>query len=155
MAPMMVMTNETTAAKIGRSMKNWLIRMRLPRSSPVPSPHSSWGEGWGEGQPFAPAPLAAPLPIVRSMERGRSFPLLLRRAASRRFRHRQRLALGRHLLAGPGALQAPRDHPLVARQPFARHAQAVEQGPGDDALARDGAVLADGKDILVCLVGAD
>src|SRR5688572_10402987 len=123
---MIVITTETTAAKIGRTMKNWLMRMPSLYLCPLSPPA-------GRG----------------------SLPLLSRRGVGRSFRDGERLALGAHLLAGPGAMQSLGDHPFIARDAFARHAQSVGQWAWHDGLARHRAVLADGQHVLVGLVGAD
>src|SRR5262245_38451387 len=122
---MMVMTSATTAAKIGRSMKNRLILMGLA----------------------VPARAAWAFPAL--------FLGLRRRLYGRRLGQRQSLALGRHLDAGAGALQPPGDDPLLGGETFAHHAQALVQGAELDVAARHAAVFTNGVHELVGLVGAD
>src|SRR5262245_50443730 len=125
MAPMMVMTSATTAAKIGRTMKKRLILMGLA----VPA-RGAWA---------CPA----------------SFLGLRRRPCGRRLRERQSLALGRHLDAGAGALQPPGEDPLLGEDTFAHHAQTLVQGAELDVAPRHAAVFTHGVDEFVGLVGAD
>src|SRR5262245_14311490 len=113
MAPMMVMTSATTAAKIGRSMKNRLILMGLA----VPA-RAAWACS-------------------------ASFLGLRRRLRGWRLGERQSLPLGRHLDAGTGALQPTGYDPLLGGEAFAHHAQALVQGAELDVAARHAAVLAD------------
>src|SRR5581483_6690935 len=94
MAPMIVMTSETTVAKIGRSMKKRLILMG-----------------------FA-------FPTRGARCRPASFLRLGDRRLGQRLREGQGLAPGGHPSAGPGALQAPDDHPIHGRDTLAHHAHA-------------------------------
>src|SRR5215207_4051640 len=116
MAPMMVMTSATTAAKIGRSMKKRLILM---------------------GFAF-PAGGAAPRPA--------SFLRLRDRLCGRPRGQGRRLALGADLAAGAGALQAPNDHPLRGRDALAHHAQPLVERAEPDVAARHGAIVDDDID---------
>ena len=127
MAPMIVMTSDTTAAKIGRSMK------KLADAHAVALPASA-------SAACEPGSLAASCPARRR-------PTPPRRRAPRAWARPSGRA---------GALQALGDHPFVARACLrAPRAARRTMGPSFDGLARHRAVLADDIDELVGLVGAD
>src|SRR5215472_2694595 len=113
MPPMMVMTSDTTAAKIGRSMKKRLILMGV-------------------------------LPTGGAQRRRASFLCLRDGPPGRRCGRRRHLALGGHLAAGTGALQAAHDHPVLGGDALAHDTHALVHGSELDVAARHDAVRADG-----------
>src|SRR4051794_35112715 len=119
MAPMMVTTSATTAAKIGRSMKKRLILMGVA----VPK------RGAGRRPP--------------------SFLRLHDRLGGHGRCRRRLLAPGCDLAARARTLQPPDDHPLLRRDAFAHYAHALVERAELDVAAGHGAVVADNVDELV------
>src|SRR5262245_5516508 len=113
MAPMMVMTIDTTAAKIGRAMKKRLKSMGWPPSSRQPAGRED-----------------------SSFRR-----LRLRRLRRAGLRLGDGEALGLDLGARTRALQASGDHPLAGSEALAHHPQAVDQRSRLDVAAPHHAVV--------------
>src|SRR5690625_1465305 len=138
MAPAITMRIDSTAALIGRSMKDWAIFMTIPWQGMT----AAAGSRSAAGHRGLRAAAERPAPAQR---------LAWRLGPARA----QRRLLGRDLLAGAHALQAVDDDAVAGLQARADHAQAVEQRTKVDALVTGLAVLVDHVDEAMAKIGAD
>src|SRR5271157_3593806 len=163
--PIKVMTMDSTAAKIGRSMKNRAIMARARSALGLVlrrRRRPSWLVG-GRGR------LRRGRLRWNRLRRGRLHRGRLRRGRLRRGwlrrgsitsrvpaerRHGPLLGVDRH--AGPDLLQAGHDDPFIGLKSFSDHAQSIvlERGRGDSAVL-DLVLLVNNVDELDSLVRAD